>query len=67
MTFFILSPAPPELEPFLKQPFDPLLKFNLPNDLGFKRLYGEVRDQIERSHDATRARQLREGWYRRRS
>jgi hypothetical protein len=67
MTFLILRPAEPSNQPFLPQPFDPLVKFILPNDQDFDRLYCDIVAQIERSHSATRARHLREGWHRRRS
>jgi hypothetical protein len=66
MAFLILHTLPPKAEPFLKPPLDPLVNLNLPNDPEFKQLYAEVCEKIEQSHNATRARHLREGWYRRR-
>ena len=67
MTFMLLESLPSEQEPFLALPLRPLLQLTLPNDLEFKRLYNEQLDRLSTAQDATRARQFREGWYRRRS
>lgn len=67
MTFMLLEPLPPDQEPFLALPLRPLLRLTLPNDIRFKQLYDEQYDRLSTAQDATRARQFREGWYRRRS
>jgi hypothetical protein len=64
---FILAHAPqPPAPPNIGSSSDLLAEHSLPNDTRFKELYDQCYDQIERSHHATRARHLREGWYRRR-
>lgn len=61
------NPPPDPTRSFVKLPVDPLVNLRLTNDQEFKRIYEETCDKIEISHDATRARQLGEGWYRKRS
>ena len=67
MTFMLMTPTPPDRRPFIEMPPKPLVKLPLPNDLQFKRLYDQSYEEIEITQDATRARHLREGWYRRRT
>lgn len=64
---FLLGPSPP---PPAAPNITPENKFTialpLPNDATFKSLYEQGLEQVEKSHRATRARHLQEGWYRRR-
>jgi hypothetical protein len=66
LMFTLMAPAKPDADSFVQLPPKSALSFRLPNDLGFKQRYDEICGQIEQSQDATRARHLREGWYRRR-
>lgn len=65
--FLIANPAPPNQRPFLSIPINCLIQLELPKDAEFKLLYDQVVEKISVSQDATRARQLNEAWYRRRS
>jgi hypothetical protein len=65
--FGLIKPVEPSGKSFLDLPPDFMVRLDVPNDLDFKRLYEQSYAQIERSHEATRARHLREGWYRRRA
>jgi hypothetical protein len=65
--FALMNPAPPEQKPFLTHPMECLARFVLSNDGEFKELYEETVEKISVCQDATRARQLGEGWYRRRT
>ena len=65
--FGLLKPVEPTNKTFLSLPPDFIVRLSVPNDLDFKRLYEQSYSQIERSHEATRARHLGEGWYRRRA
>jgi hypothetical protein len=65
--FGLIKPVEPPGKSFLDLPPDFMVRLDVPNDLDFKRLYEQSYAQIERSHEATRARHLREGWYRRRT
>lgn len=62
--FVIANPAPPDEKPFLS---NCLVQLVLPNDGAFKIPYDNAVESVLVSQDATRARQLGEGWYRRRS
>ena len=63
----LMKPAPPEEEPFLDEPLDCLVRFELANDSAFKELYEETVEKVSVCQDATHARQLGENWYRRRT
>ena len=65
--FAMITPAPPDEEPFLNDPLDSLAKYVLANDGQFKVAYEEAIEKVSICQDATRARQLRENWYRRRT
>jgi hypothetical protein len=67
LTFALMNPAPPDEKPFLKDAPELLARFALPNDPEFKELYDEACEQVANWQDATRERQLEEGWYRRRT
>jgi hypothetical protein len=66
LIFALMSPAKPDAEPFVELPPKSALTFVLSNDLEFKLRHDHASSLIEKSQDATRARHLREGWYRRR-
>ena len=63
----LMNPAPPEERPLLSTPFNCLARCMLENDDAFKELYEETVEKVSVCQDATRARQLGEGWYRRRT
>jgi hypothetical protein len=65
--FALMKPAPPEEKPFLADPLECLARFVLANDDAFKDLYEETVEKVSVCQDATRARQLSEHWYRRRT
>ncbi|RQH08696.1 hypothetical protein [Bradyrhizobium sp. RP6] len=65
--FAIMRPAPPDEEPFLADPLDSLAWLVLVNDEQFKALFEDATEKVSICQDATRARQLRENWYRRRT
>jgi len=65
--FALTNPAPPEEKPFLSTPLQSLAYVLLANDDAFKDLYEETIEKVSVCQDATRARQLGEGWYRRRT
>jgi hypothetical protein len=65
--FVRTKPAPPEEKPFLADPLECLARFVLANDDAFKDLYEETVEKVSVCQDATRARQLGEHWYRRRT
>jgi hypothetical protein len=62
-----MNPAPPEERSFLNNPLECFARFVLANDDAFKDLYEETIEKVSVCQDATRARQLGEGWYRRRT
>jgi hypothetical protein len=64
--YVLMNPAPPEEKPFLTNPLEYLARLVLANDDAFKSLYEETVEKVSVCQDATRARQLSEGWYRRR-
>jgi len=65
--FAMMRPAPPDEEPFLGDPHDSLARYVLANDGQFKVAYEDAIEKVSICQDATRARQLRENWYRRRT
>jgi hypothetical protein len=65
--FALMNPAPPEEKPFLSTPLHSLAHVLLANDDAFKDLYEETVEKVSVCQDATRARQLGESWYRRRT
>jgi hypothetical protein len=65
--FLITNAAPPRERPFLAIPIRTIAHLMLYNDDTFKSLYEQTVERILISQDATRARQLSEGWYRRRT
>jgi hypothetical protein len=65
--FALMKPTPPEEEPFLADPLKCLARFVLAKDDAFKHLYEETVEKVSVCQDATRARQLSERWYRRRT
>ncbi len=67
LNFALMNPAPPEEKPFLSNPLECLARFVLANDDAFKELYEETVEKVSVCQDATRARQLGERWYRRRT
>lgn len=67
LTFVLMNATAPDEKPFVKAPPEFLARLSLPNDQEFKKLYDEACEQVAHCQDATRARQLGEGWYRRRS
>jgi hypothetical protein len=62
----LTAPAKPDAEPFVELLLKSALTFELSNDLEFKLRHDHASSLIEKGQDATRARHLREGWYRRR-
>jgi hypothetical protein len=66
LTFMLFESLAAERDPFLDLPLRPTMKFELGNDQKFKQLYAECLERVATSQDATRARHIREGWYRRR-
>jgi hypothetical protein len=67
LTFVLMNPAAPNEKSFVKDAPEFLARLSLPNDQEFKNLYDETCEQVAHCQDATRARQLGEGWYRRRT
>lgn len=67
LNFAMMRPAPPDEEPFLSDPLDSLARYVLANDAQFKVAYEDAIEKVSICQDATRARQLRENWYRRRT
>jgi hypothetical protein len=65
--FLITNAVSPREKPFLSLPVKTLAHLLLRNDDTFKFLYEQTVERILISQDATRARQLSEGWYRRRT
>jgi hypothetical protein len=63
----LMNPAPSEEKPFLSDPLECLARFVLTNDDVFKGIYEETVEKVSVCQDATRAGQLGEGWYRRRT
>ena len=70
MTFILINQSEPEPPPecsFVKLPAKPIVTLALPNDLEFKGFYDAACKLVAASQDATWARHLSEGWYRKRS
>ena len=66
ITFVLLDVVASDLPSTVSPPFDPYVKLILPNDLSFGSLYKQTIENLTMGEDATRARHISEGWYRRR-
>jgi hypothetical protein len=67
VNFLIAKAASASERPFLTVPIAPLVHLMLSNDRMFKSVYEEAVEKVLWCQDATRTRQLNEGWYRRRT
>jgi hypothetical protein len=67
LQFALMAPAPPDQKPYLNDTSECYARFTLENDGDFKKLYDETVEKVSVCQDATRARQLSELWYRRRT
>jgi hypothetical protein len=67
MHFLLIAPTPADQEPCLGDKPTYYARFALENDDVFKELYDDTVERVEVCQDATRARQLGEKWYRRRT
>jgi len=67
LEFLLAVPMPPEREPYLGDKAQFLAGTTLDNDQQFKTLYETAIENVWVCQDATRVRQLAEGWYRRRT